>query len=445
MIDNDKLRETVVTGIKNYLQIPFIQSNQNAEPPAYPFLSFTVTKLESENKGTWSEYDDGKDRQAVTQTWSISSLSDDENESITNASKAREWFDRVGRLYLKDNGVIVQSVGAITNRDNVLTTEYEYKNGFDVVFYMLSEVENPITESGQYIETAKIENIQAENNDSTLNDLIGVEDVSDPVKQIEIANNLGRNNLASKGVDVADNSTTYEIMEAIEQTEEAGSYDKGYSYGYEEGAEKSKTAFEDGKNAEKSAFWDTYQDNGNRRNYDYAFAGSGWTDELFDPKYPIVATSFQRMFAENDKITEIKVPLDFTNNDYAGNEVDFCFNKCSALKTVQLLKVSRNTQCFPSFDYCDALEFVGILGEVWYDVIMQDSDNLNDETLSQMTLLAKDFIHAETEEVQAMSGTIYLSLEVSDRMWTIEADERFPEEYQGMLLGEVLLEKGWTC
>lgn len=231
MIDNDKLRETVVTGIKNYLQIPFIQSNQNAEPPAYPFISFTVTQLESANKGTWSEYDDGKDRQAVTQTWSISSLSDDENESITNASKAREWFDRVGRLYLKDNGVIVQSVGAITNRDNVLTTEYEYKNGFDVVFYMLSEVENPITESGQYIETAKIENIQVKNNESTLNDLIGVEDVSDPVKQIEIANTLGRNNLESKKVVVAKNATTYEIMKAIEQTEEVGSYDKGYSEG----------------------------------------------------------------------------------------------------------------------------------------------------------------------------------------------------------------------
>lgn len=157
MIDNDNLRTAVVTGLTDYLQTAVIQSNQNKEPPKYPFLSFTITRLESENKGTWGEYADGKDRKPVTQTWSITSISDDETESVTNASKAREWLDRVGTVDLRAKGVIVQSVGSIQNRDNVLTTEYEYRNGFDVVFYLMNEVENRVEKTQEYIQSAKIE------------------------------------------------------------------------------------------------------------------------------------------------------------------------------------------------------------------------------------------------------------------------------------------------
>lgn len=35
MIDNENLRLTVVKGLKDYLDVPVIRSNQNAEPPNY--------------------------------------------------------------------------------------------------------------------------------------------------------------------------------------------------------------------------------------------------------------------------------------------------------------------------------------------------------------------------------------------------------------------------
>lgn len=142
MIDYDNMRATVVKGLKKFLECPVIRSNQNAEPPAYPFISYTITMLQSENKGTWQEYEQGIDRQAVTQTWSISALSDDNNESVVLANKARVWLTRLGTSYLNEHKVIVQSAGNITNRDNILTSEYEYKNGFDVVFWLYDEVEN---------------------------------------------------------------------------------------------------------------------------------------------------------------------------------------------------------------------------------------------------------------------------------------------------------------
>lgn len=143
MIDNDLLRDTVPEGLSTYLGIPVILSNQNKKPPNYPYLTYTVTTLAGENNGTYGEWDDGIDRLSVLQTWSISSLAETEVESIMYANKAREWLVHVGRQYLNDRGVIVQRATAIGNRDNVLTVEYERKNGFDVVFCVDDEVERP--------------------------------------------------------------------------------------------------------------------------------------------------------------------------------------------------------------------------------------------------------------------------------------------------------------
>ena len=161
MFDYDGMRAIVATGLKNYLGCPVVRSNQNEKPPKYPFISYTVTQPMSENKGTYGVYKDGKDRKQFTQTWSISALSADNTESVTLALKAREWLDHTGTVYLYDNGVDVQSVGAVTNRDNVLTVEYEYKNGFDVVFSITDEVKNTAEQAG-YIETVEFDGVKVE-------------------------------------------------------------------------------------------------------------------------------------------------------------------------------------------------------------------------------------------------------------------------------------------
>lgn len=148
MIDNEGLRKTVVSGLSEYLKIPVVRGNQNAAPPDYPYLSYNVTTLESANNGTWGEYEDGTDRIPVTQTWSITVQSDKDSESITLASKAREFLCHTGTCYLNDNDVIVQSVTNITNRDSLITIEYEYRNGFDVVFWMMNEEKKPIEKIG---------------------------------------------------------------------------------------------------------------------------------------------------------------------------------------------------------------------------------------------------------------------------------------------------------
>lgn len=158
MIDYEKQRKVVAEGLNAYLKIPVIQSNQNAPLPEYPFISYTITTLMSENNGTYSVYDDETEVKGVTQTWSISALSDKNDESVMYANKAREWLDNIGATYLSDNDVIVQTIGGITNRDNVITAEYEYKNGFDVVFQLYDTLETD-PELTSWIEEATINEV----------------------------------------------------------------------------------------------------------------------------------------------------------------------------------------------------------------------------------------------------------------------------------------------
>lgn len=143
MIDYENLRTTVASGLSKYLGCPVIRNNQNAELPEYPFASYTITTPMTANNGTYGEYEDRKARKPVTCVWSISIQSDNDAQCVTLAYKAREWFDYVGTVYLNDNDVIVQSVGAVGNRDNVLTVDYEYKKGFDVVFWLYDVVDMP--------------------------------------------------------------------------------------------------------------------------------------------------------------------------------------------------------------------------------------------------------------------------------------------------------------
>ena len=154
MIEYEKLRKAVATGLSEYLGCPVVRSNQNEAPPNYPYVSYTITTLLSQNKGTYGIYDDGRERKPFTQTWSITVQSDNNSECVTLAIKAQEWLDRVGKAYLDDNNVIVQSVGSITNRDNFITAGYEYRNGFDVVFWLMNELE---------YETEKIETMELKN------------------------------------------------------------------------------------------------------------------------------------------------------------------------------------------------------------------------------------------------------------------------------------------
>jgi len=155
LIAFDKMRETVASGLREHLGVTVIRANQTADAPAHPYVTYNVTTPATKNDGTWQQHDDGIDRKLVRSVWSITILAKDFDESIMLATKARAWFEHTGRVWLDDHGITVQSTTDINNRDNILSVEYERKNGFDVFFYVFDETEKPSNTTG-YIEGVEI-------------------------------------------------------------------------------------------------------------------------------------------------------------------------------------------------------------------------------------------------------------------------------------------------
>lgn len=88
------------------------------------------------------------------------------------------------------------------------------------------------------------------------------------------------------------------------------------------------------------AFWDTYQQNGNRADYDYAFAGNGWNDETFRPKYDIVITEGTTSMFHKCLITDLVKILDdcgVTFDMSRAKESTYFVNACSKLTTLPVL------------------------------------------------------------------------------------------------------------
>ena len=81
-----------------------------------------------------------------------------------------------------------------------------------------------------------------------------------------------KSKLIECGVEVADGTRTAELADKVGEVYEAG------------------------RKAENDAFWDAYQQNGTRTNYDKAFGGIGWDDASFKPKYNIKISSNDMMF-----------------------------------------------------------------------------------------------------------------------------------------------------
>lgn len=151
MIQTRNLEIAIVGGLSRNLGCQVVRANQDAQAPPHPYVSYTITTLMVARGGTYGIYDDGTNQKQVEQIWSFTVQSKDDMESKELAFKAHNFFDNVGRSELKDKGVVTQSLSNITNRDNLLTVGYEYRNGFDAT-YSLMDIVADDEEAGQIIE-----------------------------------------------------------------------------------------------------------------------------------------------------------------------------------------------------------------------------------------------------------------------------------------------------
>lgn len=110
---------------------------------------------------------------------------------------------------------------------------------------------------------------------------------------------------------------------------------------------------EAGRKAEYDAFWDAFQENGNRKDYSAAFQGAYWSGYIYNPKYPIAPTTSSgcmNLFAWNTRITDTKVPITISG------DCSYLFSYNYVLKRVPKLIFNGVTKVTGAFDLCRELE-----------------------------------------------------------------------------------------
>lgn len=92
-----------------------------------------------------------------------------------------------------------------------------------------------------------------------------------------------------------------------------------------------------GQDDKMDAFWDMYQNNGDRKNYDFAFAssltsgsgaawGGNWTSQWFQPKYTIKPLSMKQMMYNACLLTENPFKCSVSPNVKATLDTSRCVN-----------------------------------------------------------------------------------------------------------------------
>ena len=174
-------------------------------------------------------------------------------------------------------------------------------------------------------------------------------------------------------------------------------------------AENPQKVFDAGARKEYNAFWDAYQDHGDRRNYVTGFAGAGWTVDTFNPKYNIVPynnsnTMFQSSAINGnlkDILAQCGVVLDLSNVtrfqygfssakftglgvidlSKADSRTTYVFYDSSSLVSIEKLIVSENNATFANwFDGCTALTDIRFEGMIAKSIDFSWSTNLTAES-----------------------------------------------------------------
>ncbi len=184
-----------------------------------------------------------------------------------------------------------------------------------------------------------------------------------------------------------------------------------------------------GMQTERERFWETFQNKGTRNQYPYAFYGSWWTDNIYNPIYNIVHSDGVSVF-QNSSITDTKVTIDLSN--FSGS-MTAMFSGCRALKKIRKLIVHEALgyeRCFVNADKLTDVEFEGVIGKS----ISFAQSPLGIESLRNIILHLKDYSGGSTE-------THILTLKDGCKTLLEENGNTSPN---GNLWTEYVSDLGWT-
>ena len=134
-------------------------------------------------------------------------------------------------------------------------------------------------------------------------------------------------------------------------------------------AENEQAVFEAGKKSEYDRFWDVYQENGNMTYYAYAFAGVGWTQSVFKPKYNIVPVTPTSMFSSS-RIVDIRPQTIGVDVDFSKCTSFYYLCSNSTIKYIGVVDCSSAQSASLSYIFSSAKELVSV-----EKVIMPEMDS----------------------------------------------------------------------
>ena len=168
-------------------------------------------------------------------------------------------------------------------------------------------------------------------------------------------------------------------------------------------AENEQRVYESGYENGYGSFWDGFQQNGNRDNYDYGIMGAGWTDETFRPKHKLKFVGKNTYIFGYSQIVDLKstmarcgfYELDFTqstdtNYIFRWSIVKYCpkvitgakttinglFPYAEKLEIIEELVLNANNTNHPRFDCCYELLEMNISGVVQRTLYAKDCSKL---------------------------------------------------------------------
>lgn len=150
----------------------------------------------------------------------------------------------------------------------------------------------------------------------------------------------------------------------------------------------------DGKQAEYDAFWDAFQENGNRRQYNWAFYGTNWIDACYAPKYDIIIEGAATNAFAQTGITDTKVTIDISG---ATNTTGL-FSNSVAVATIRKLKVSESTPfAVDTFAWTTALTDITIEGTIGNSIAFPNSNKLTTASVQSIIDHLKELTGAATQ------------------------------------------------
>ena len=105
-------------------------------------------------------------------------------------------------------------------------------------------------------------------------------------------------------------------------------------------AENEQKVFDAGAKSEYDKFWDNVQQNGNKTDYRYAFAGTSWNSENFKPKYKIIPKDYSWGKANGNMFECFDIAQKYPPLELTEELIDFS-NASELIKTFANANISK--------------------------------------------------------------------------------------------------------